>query len=370
MKKRKFGLALSLVLAAGTILGACGKAEEKKEEGTANGGEATESTFSVAMVTDVGGVDDKSFNQSAWEGLKEFGSNNGLKEGKGGYDYLQSKSDADYSTNLNKLSREGFNLVFGVGYLMENDINEIAGQQKDTHFGIIDGVVEQPNVVSVLFKEQEAAFLAGVAAAKATKTNKIGFIGGMEIPVIERFESGFLAGVQAVNPDIKVEVKYTGAFDKAELGKTTAASMYSSGIDVIFHAAGGTGNGLFTEAKDLKKKDPSKEIWAIGVDSDQSAEGIVKIDDKEHNVIMTSAMKGVHHAVVDISEKSKAGNFPGGTTMVYGLAEDGVSLAPINDEVSAKADIEAAVKEWTEKIKNGDIEVPGTLDELADFKAE
>jgi len=322
------------------------------------------------MVTDVGGVDDKSFNQSAWEGIKEFGKNNGLKEGKGGYNYLQSKSDADYSTNLNKLSREGFNLVFGVGFLMEEDINTIAGQQKDTHFGIIDGVVEQPNVVSVLFKEQEAAFLAGVAAAKATKSNQIGFIGGMEIPVIERFESGFLAGVQAVNPDIKVNVHYTGAFDKAELGKTTAAQMYSSGIDVIFHAAGGTGNGLFTEAKDLKKKDPSREIWAIGVDSDQTLEGVVEIDGKNHNVILTSAMKGVKTAVIDISEKSKAGNFPGGETLVYGLAEEGVNLAPINEEIANKADIEAAVSEWSEKIKSGGITVPGTLDELKNFKAE
>ncbi|MEH7388677.1 BMP family lipoprotein [Bacillus sp. JJ1474] len=368
MKKRKFGLALSLVLAAGTILGACGKSEEK--EGDTAKTETNESAFSVAMVTDVGGVDDKSFNQSAWEGLQEFGKNNGLEEGKGGYNYLQSKSDADYSTNLNKLSREGFNLVFGVGFLMVEDINTIAGQQKDTHFGIIDGVVEQPNVVSVLFKEQEAAFLAGVAAAKATKSNQIGFIGGMEIPVIERFESGFLAGVQSVNPDIKVNVHYTGAFDKAELGKTTAAQMYSSGIDVIFHAAGGTGNGLFTEAKDLKKKDPAREIWAIGVDSDQTLEGVVEIDGKNHNVILTSAMKGVKTAVIDISEKSKAGNFPGGQTLVYGLAEEGVNLAPINEEVSNKADIESAVNEWSEKIKNGDITVPGTKDELQNFKAQ
>ncbi|MBY0120632.1 BMP family protein [Bacillus sp. S/N-304-OC-R1] len=368
MTKRKFGLALSLVLAAGTILGACGKSEEKDNGAAKN--EKNESAFSVAMVTDVGGVDDKSFNQSAWEGLKEFGTNNGMEQGKTGYDYLQSKSDADYSTNLNKLSREGFNLVFGVGFLMVEDINTIAQQQKDTHFGIIDGVVEQPNVVSVLFKEQEAAFLAGVAAAKATKTNKIGFIGGMEIPVIERFESGFLAGVQAVNPDIKVNVHYTGAFDKAELGKTTASQMYSSGIDVIFHAAGGTGNGLFTEAKDLKKKDPSREIWAIGVDSDQTAEGVVEIDGKNQNVILTSAMKGVKHAVIDISEKSKAGDFPGGKTLVYGLAEEGVNLAPINEEVANKADIETAVNEWSEKIKKGDITVPGTLDELKNFKAQ
>lgn len=369
MKKRKFGLVLSLALAAGTFLGACGNAGEK-EEGTSKDGAEKENKFSVAMVTDVGGVDDKSFNQSAWEGLKTFGKDNGIKEGKGGYNYLQSKSEADYSPNLNKLAREGYSLVFGVGALMTNDVNEIAGQQKDTHFGIIDGEVDQPNVVSIMFKEQEASFLAGVAAAKATKTSKIGFIGGMELPVIERFEAGFLAGVAAVNPDIKVEVKYTGAFDKAELGKTTAASMYSSGIDVIFHAAGGTGNGLFTEARDLKKKDPARELWAIGVDSDQAKEGIVEIDGKEHNIVMTSAMKGVYNAVVDISTKSKEGNFPGGETITYGLAEDGVSLAPINEEVSAKADIEAAVKEWSEKIKSGDLTIPGTLKDLANFKAE
>ncbi|KOP82193.1 BMP family protein [Cytobacillus solani] len=369
MKKRKFGLVLSLALAAGTILGACGNGD-KKDEGTAKDGGDKESKFSVAMVTDVGGVDDKSFNQSAWEGLKAFGSENGLEQGKGGYDYLQSKSDADYATNLNKLAREDFSLIFGIGFKLKADVDTIAKQQKDVHFGIIDDVVEQPNVVSVLFKEQEAAFLAGVAAAKTTKTNHIGFIGGMESPVIERFEAGFLAGIQAVNPDIKVDVHYTGAFDKADLGKATAAQMYSSGADVIFHAAGGTGNGLFTEAKDLKKKDPTREVWAIGVDSDQSGEGVVEIDGKEHNVIITSAMKGVSHAVQDISKKAMDGKFPGGETIVYGLAEDGVSLAPINEEVTTKADIETAVKEWTDKIKNGDITVPGTLDELANFKAE
>lgn len=371
LKKRKFGLALSLVLAAGMILGACGKAEEK-EEGTANGGGGEkESTFSVAMVTDTGGIDDKSFNQSAWEGIQEFGKNNGLKEGKGGYSYLQSKSMADYSTNLNKLAREGYQLVYGVGALVTEDVAKIADQQKDTYFGIIDGEVkDKENVVSILFKEQESSFLAGVAAAKATKTNKVGFIGGMELPVIERFESGFLAGVQAVNPDIKVEVKYTGAFDKAELGKTTASSMYASGVDVIFHAAGGTGNGLFTEAKDLKKKDPTREIWAIGVDSDQSREGIVKIDDKEQNIVLTSAMKGVYKAVVEINEKAKEGKFPGGETIIYGLAEDGVSLAPINEAVSTRAEIDTAVNEWIEKIKNGEVVIPGTLEELKNFKAE
>lgn len=367
MKKRKFGVALSLVLAAGTILGACGKADEGNE-GTADGGDK-EKAFSVAMVTDVGGVDDKSFNQSAWEGLKAFGEENGLEKGKG-IDYLQSQSDADYSTNLNNLARQGNDVVFGIGFLMEGAINEIAQQQKDSQFGIVDAVVDQPNVASMMFKEQEAAFLAGVAAAKTTKANKIGFIGGMESPVIERFESGFRAGVQAVNPDVEVDVQYAGAFDKAELGQTIASKMYSSGIDVIFHASGATGNGLFKEARDLKKKDPAREIWAIGVDSDQTAEGVVEIDGEEHNIVLTSAMKGVAHAVKDVSEKAQAGNFPGGETITYGLAEDGVSLAPINEEVPVKEDIKTAVKEWTEKIKNGDITAPGTYDELENFKAE
>jgi basic membrane protein A and related proteins len=369
LKKRKFGLTLSLVLAAGTILGACGSADNNENEKTGAGDEKG-NKFSVAMVTDVGGVDDKSFNQSAWEGLKEFGKDNGFEQGKGGYDYLQSKSDADYATNLNKLAREGFSLIFGIGYKLKADIDKIAQQQKDTHFGIVDDIVEQPNVVSVMFKEQEASFLAGVAAAKATKSNHVGFIGGMESPVIERFEAGFRAGIQTVNPDIKVDVHYTGAFDKAELGKATAAQMYSSGADIIIHAAGQTGVGLFTEAKDLKKKDPQREIWAIGVDMDQSNEGVVEVNGEEHNVVLTSAMKGVKTAIIDVSEKSMNGEFPGGEILRYGLAEEGVELAPINEEVANKAEIEAAVNEWVDKIKNGEITVPETVADLKNFKAQ
>jgi basic membrane protein A len=360
LKKRKIGMALSLVLAAGTLLGACGKSDTTKTETTKGGNK--EKAFSVAMVTDVGGVDDKSFNQSAWEGLQKFGSDNGLKKGKGGIDYLQSKSDADYSTNLNTLSRQKFDLVYGIGFLMQAAVEEIAKQQPKTNFAIIDAEVKQPNVASVLFKEQEAAFLAGVAAALQTKTNHVGFIGGMEIPVIERFESGFVAGVKAAKPEVTVDVQYSGAFDKAELGQSIASKMYSSGADVIFHAAGGTGNGLFKEANDRKAKDPSKEIWAIGVDRDQSDMGA--------DVILTSAMKGVDVAVQDLSKKAKDGNFPGGQIALYGLAEDGVSLAPINSKASNKAAIDTAVKDWIQKIKSGSVKVPGTHAELKTFSVK
>ncbi|MGG0670754.1 BMP family lipoprotein [Sporosarcina koreensis] len=349
MSKRKYGLALSLVLAAGTLLGACGTDKDKKDSSTSTGGNETD--FSLAMVTDVGGVDDKSFNQSAWEGIKKFGEDNGLSEGDG-YAYLQSTGEADYTPNLNALTRRDFDLVFGVGYMMEEAIGTIAGQQKDTNYAIIDGVVDQPNVASILFKEQEGAFLAGVAAALMTKSDKIGFVGGMEIEVIERFEAGFVAGVAAVNPNIKVDVKYTGAFDKAELGKAEAARMYSSGVDIIFHAAGGTGNGVFTEAKERKAADKDSYVWVIGVDSDQYAEGQVGDD----NITLTSMLKRVDVAVQDIAEQAKEGNFPGGETKVYGLEDDGVTLADSRGAIPQ--DVLDQVEEYKQKIAAGEIEVP------------
>ncbi len=166
-EKRKFGLALSLVLAAGTLLGACGSSETN--EGSTGSTDSTEEKFKVAMVTDVGGVDDKSFNQSAWEGIKAYGADNGLEEGNEGYSYLQSQSDADYETNLNTLARQDFNLVYGIGFLMMDAVNNVASQQTETQFGIVDAVVEQPNVASITFKENEAGYLAGVAAGLANK---------------------------------------------------------------------------------------------------------------------------------------------------------------------------------------------------------
>ena len=158
-------------------------------------------------------------------------------------------------------------------------LKKLLTQRPDNKFALVDEVSELPNIASLMFKEQEGAFLAGVAAARMTKSDKIGFVGGMEIPVIERFEAGFVAGVAAVRPDIKVDIQYTGDFAKAELGKATANRMYSSGVDIIFHAAGGSGNGVFAEAKERKKADANAYVWVIGVDSDQYEEG--KVDDRQ-----------------------------------------------------------------------------------------
>jgi basic membrane protein A and related proteins len=366
LKKRKLGLALSLVLAAGTLLGACGKSNDN----TTNTGKEKGKTFTVGMVTDVGGIDDKSFNQSAWQGLQEFGKDNNMEKGTKGYDYLQSQSDADYSTNLNTLSRQGFSLVYGIGFMMQQAVDDIAKQQKKTNFAIIDAEVKEPNVASVLFKENEGSFLAGVVAGMVTKTNKIGFIGGMESAVIERFEAGFVAGVKASNPNANVDIQYAASFTDASKGQAIASKMYTSGDDVVFAAAGATGNGMFKEARDRKAKDPSKDFWTIGVDSDQTAEGVVTAGGKDVNVVLTSSMKRVDNAVKDLSTKAKNGEFPGGKTTVYGLSEDGVGLAPINDSLANKADIEKAVSQWSDKIKSGSLKIPATRAELKTFSAK
>jgi basic membrane protein A and related proteins len=356
VKKRKFGLALSMVLAAGTILGACGSNNNDSEDvAPAKDGQAD--TFTVGMVTDVGGVDDKSFNQSAWEGLKAFGEDNGLEKGTDGFDYLQSKSDADYKTNLNTAVRNNFDLIYGIGYKLQPAIEEVGKQRKDSNFVIVDSVIEgMDNVASITFKEHEGSFLVGVVAGLTTKTNKVGFIGGTDSDLINKFAAGFQAGVKSVNPDAEVDIQFAGAFDKADKGQSMAASMYQAGNDIIYHAAGGTGNGVFTEAKNRKQQNPDQELWVIGVDRDQAAEGSVTVDGEEMNITLTSMVKRVDTAVIDVAERAKNGEFPGGEVVEYGLDDDGVGIASSQDNISE--DVLAAVDEWKEKIVNGEVEVP------------
>ena len=361
MKKRKFGLAMSLVLAAGTLLGACGNNDDDK---ATSDDKSKKNEFSVAMVTDTGGVDDESFNQSAWKGLQDFGKDNSMEKGKGGYNYLQSNSDADYAKNLNTLVREDYNLIFGIGFLMAESIEEVADQRPDSQFAIVDTIVDKPNVASITFKEEQGSFLVGVIAGLQTKTNKVGFIGGVESELIKKFEVGFKAGVLSVNPKAKIEVKYVGDFNAADKGKSTAGSMYSSGADILYHAAGGSGKGVFTEAVEQKQKDPKREIYVIGVDSDQAKLG--KVPGTDSNITLTSMMKSVDIAVKDLSEKTKEGNFPGGEEIQYGIEENGVGISDTKDNVTEES--LKAVEEWTEKIKSGDLVVPKTDDEFKKFK--
>ncbi|TFJ94715.1 BMP family lipoprotein [Lentibacillus salicampi] len=370
MKNRKFVLLFALLLSLGMLLAACGGGDSGEgstdseaasdNEGNESGEEAS-TDFSAGMVTDVGGVDDKSFNQSAWEGLKAWGEEHSLEKGKG-FDYAQSNSDSDYLPNLNTLVREEYNLVFGIGYKLEDAIKDVAEQYPDTNFAIVDSVVEGDNIASITFADHEGSFLAGVAAAKKTKTNKVGFVGGTDSDLINKFESGFRAGVKTVNPDIEIDVQYAGAFDAPDDGKLIASNMYSNEIDVIYHSSGATGNGVFAQAKDIKNNEPDREIWVIGVDRDQYAEGEIG----DHNVTLTSMIKRVDNSVQEVSNQAMNGDFPGGEALEFGVEDEGVGLADTNEEAYTE-EISGAVDEWKQKIIDGEVEVPQTHDELDDY---
>ena len=362
MKKAKlFGLG-AVALASVLLLGACGGGgggtTDSSGGGSASGGDAD---HSVAIVTDIGGVDDRSFNQSAWEGLQAWGKEHKIERGTGGYDYIQSDNASQYTTNIDSAVSNGFHTIFGVGYLLADPISAAADTNPDTNFVIIDSVIEdKKNVVSATFKDNEAAYLAGVAAAHTTKTDKVGFIGGEEGVVIDRFEAGFVKGVEdtakEMDKDISVDVQYAASFGDPAKGRALAASMYSNDIDVIYHASGGTGNGVFSEAKDRNEKVAADDkVWVIGVDSDQQNEGkYTDKDGNESNFCLTSTLKGVGAAVQDISTRALNDEFPGGEHLVFGLKDGGVSLTDgfLSDEAKT------AVNEAKDKVSNGDVKVP------------
>ncbi|WP_027107746.1 BMP family lipoprotein [Lacticigenium naphthae] len=359
MKKRNLRSLIALGFASTFVLAACGGEDAEETVDTTDTSETTEDTteessangeFSVVMVTDIGGVDDKSFNQSAWEGMEAWGEEHGLEEGSDGYTYIQSDDDSQFVTNLNTALQSDFDLIYGIGYKLQPAMADVATQNPDQHFVIIDEVIEEDNVASVLFKDHEAAFLAGVAAAETTQTDYVGFVGGQESAVIDRFEAGFVAGVEAVNEDITVDVQYAGSFGDAATGKQIAAGMFSNGADIIYHASGDTGNGVFSEAIDRMNAGSDNDLWVIGVDRDQSEEG----NYSDGNLTLTSTIKGVGQAVQDLANQSMEGNFPGGEISNFGLADDGVDLVQGNLSDEAWASVE----EYRQQIIDGEIEVP------------
>lgn len=322
-KKQWLGLGLVAVAAVG--LAACGNRSSR------NAASSSDVKTKAAIVTDTGGVDDKSFNQSAWEGLQDWGKEHNLSKDKG-FTYFQSTSEADYANNLQQAAGS-YNLIFGVGFALHNAVKDAAEEHTDLNYVLIDDVIkDKKNVASVTFADNESAYLAGVAAAKTTKTKQVGFVGGMESEVISRFEAGFKAGVASVDSSIKVQVDYAGSFNDNAKGKTIAAAQYAAGADVVYQVAGGTGAGVFAEAKSLNESRPeSEKVWVIGVDRDQEVEGkYTSKDGKESNFVLVSTLKQVGTTVKDIANKAEKGEFPGGQVIVYSLKDKGVDLAVTN----------------------------------------
>ena len=345
-KFNKLATIATAAVSVSVLLTAC----QGKKSATSTGTKTTK--HSIALITDNNAIDDHSFNQAAWTGFKAFGKKHGLKQGKGGYQYFESSSAADFTPNANEAANSGFETIFGVGYQLTSAIKAAAKKNPKKNFVIIDDVITgQKNAASVTFESNQASYLAGIAAAYTTKTNHVGYIGGAKSATLELFEAGFKQGVEdgakALGKKIKVDDQYIGNFTSTDKAKSIAQSMYASGADIIYHAAGNAGNGVFTEAKTRNKATTAaKKVWVIGVDVDQANLGnYTSKDDKKANFTLTSVLKGLRFACKDIADKAYDGKFPGGKVISYGLAHDGVSVTKGNLDAKTWKAVQAARKQ-------------------------
>ena len=328
-------IALVLVLCMALALCACG--------GTSGGSDK----IKVGMVTDVGGVNDRSFNQTSWEGLQALDTN--LFE----VNYLESKTDADYQTNINTFIDEGYDLIICVGYMLANATMEAAQANPDQKFAIIDDATcaDLPNVACLMFAQHEASYLVGLVAGSLTESKTVGYVQGMVSDAMNQFGVGYIAGVQAACPGATVLQYNANNFGDVAGGNTAAKDMITKGADVIYHAAGGTGNGVMNACAE-------EGIWGIGVDCDQA----VVLDMKD--TIITSAMKRVDTAAQDVAKAVAEGKFAPGVIM-YDLSNGGVDIAPTRDLIPA--DVLTVVENAKAEIIAGNKTVPSTAAECPDF---
>ncbi len=322
------------------------------------GVQAQPKKFKVGIVFDVGGRGDLSFNDMAYAGLqraqKEFGAKMESR-------YLEPSAGGENREELLRLlAGEKFDLIFGIGFLFTDSITRVAKDFRTIKFGIVDGFIDkEPNVVSLLFKANEGSFLVGAAAALKSKTGTVGFVGGMKIPLIEEFEAGFIAGAKYAKPSIKVVSDYAGttgeAFKDPVKGKELALAQYDRGADIIYHASGLTGIGVF-EAAVVKKR------LAIGVDADQS----LTVKPNQAPQILTSMLKRVDVAVYDTIKAFVNGKYKPGV-QVFGLKEGGVGYAVNKFNKALIASVQPRLEALKKDIITGKIKVPSTRAELEAF---
>lgn len=331
MKKKVLAavLSLSMILSTGVVA----MADETKDP----------SEVKVGVITDVGGVNDGSFNQSAWEGLTRANEELGITT-----NYLESHTDSDYIPNLETFIDEEYDLIICIGYQLADAMREEAEANPDQKFAIVDDATcaDLDNVTCLMFEQAQASYLVGYVAGLTTKSNTIGFVLGMSTGVMNQFGYGYCAGALDANPDIKILQNNANSFGDTAAGKTAANNMIADGADVIFHAAGATGLGVIDACKEAG-------IWAIGVDSDQSP--------LAPETILTSALKRVDNACYDATKKAILGTLEGGVA-TYDLAAGGVDIAPTTDNLSK--DVLEKIEDAKKDIIAGDLVVPKNQEEF------
>ena len=376
------------------VLGVCAVSACKKKDADPQPEKPAEApkakVLTVGLVTDVGGRGDQSFNDSALRGLEAWAA--GAKYSGGAYQplndaerstqippeltaeisklpvkplVLQSKAQEDYQPNLQLLVDQGASLTIGTGFMLENAVEAIARANASSKFLLIDspildasGAVQaMPNVRTVVFREEEGSFLVGALAGLVAKKT-VGFVGGMEIPLIKKFEAGFRAGVKTTNSTATVLIQYTGNFDNVTAGKQAAQDLIAKGAEVVFHAAGSDGNGVIQAVKEARAA--GKQVFAIGVDSDQSH--------LAPEAVLTSMVKRVDLAVWRASKDLVEGKFTSGD-VVMGLKEGGVTYAPVTVEFEKKAESLAKVEALRARVIAQEIRVPSNQQQFEAFTA-
>jgi len=331
---------LAALLTATVVLAGCGGSGDQQAAGGGGG--------KIAVAYDLAGRGDGGFNDLAFFGVEQAAQELDLEVTE--VTAKADDSDQDRIDRLRLLAESGHNPIVAVGFTYAGPVAEVAADFPDVWFGIVDdGTVEAPNVAGLVFAEHEGSFLVGVVAALKTQTGNVGFIGGVNIPLIQKFEAGFIAGVAAVDPNITVQTAYVtqppdfGGFNDPAKGKEAAKGMYDAGADIIYAAAGGSGNGVFQAASE-------EGLLAIGVDADQynTADAAVR------DVIISSMLKNVNVATYTFAMAVADGSIAPGVT-VFDLSRNGVGYSTTGGAID---DIAAQVDEWKERIISGQVVVP------------
>jgi len=346
-----FALAVvALALVGVTALGGgCGPKGGAGSDSTKTGGAAA--SIKVGLVFDVGGRGDQSFNDAAYAGLTRAMAELGIP--KENVEYIEPGEGGDRESALRQLASGPYDVIFGIGFLFSDDVLAVAKDFPAKKFACVDmnlpdGGLLPANVVALKFREEEGSYLVGALSALVSKTHKLGFVGGMQIPLIKKFEAGYVAGAHKIDPQTGVDVKYAGvdggAFKNPTKGKELALAIYNGGADIIYHASGSTGLGVFEAARE-------KNRLAIGVDSDQES--------AMPGHVLTSMIKRVDVAVFNTIKDTKDGTFPGGQAHVFGLKDGGVDYV-YDDKNKALIpdDVHARVEALRADIVSGAIVVP------------
>lgn len=352
----RFALIASTLIALALTCIGCGPKDggDPASSTTGSAGNASGGTnakkLKIGVVFDKGGLNDKSFNDSAWAGVQRAMKEFGVEE-----IHVETKEEKDYTTNLAAMAEKDCDIVFAIGISQEAALKEVAPQFKDTKFAIVDGRVESENTRCLLFKEEEGSLLVGYLAGQMTQSKKLGFVGGMDLGLIHKFLNGFKAGAMLFDPTIEIlPPKFTGNWDNVDQAKAAANLLIQQGADVVYHAAGRAGLGVIKAAKDAGK-------WAIGVDSDQ--------DYVEPGSVLTSMVKRVDVAVYQTIKDLVDGKFTPGE-QIYDLKADGVSISELKytkDKIGAEK--LAKLNEIKKMIVDGTTKAPATDEEFTTFAA-